>query len=251
MFSSQTVINGVALPNEFNGGSIVNNVAINRAGTRYAVVGADNQIVIGDIPADGNLDINGMKMNVGRGQGVSVSSRAGISFSSVRIGGSGISVQMGSDRKEEISQDYERVTELLSNSKSGDITLRISESNKVTVTGSAKEKPDFNGGVLDLGDFEGTISVPRSGVRVNIKTTSGDIDGEIAVPGQIRATSGDITIKLLAPIKVRASTTSGDIDVEGMISRRGGKFEPPEPTSELLEIDATSGDISVEYRSRA
>lgn len=257
MFSKQTVLNGVALPPEYSGGSIINNVAISRDGSKYAVVGKDKQIITGDVPENGVLEINGTKMTIGKGGGginIGGGARGSTvissgSFGGVVISGGNISIG-GSAREEEVNQSFTDVSEVIVQTTDADLKFRVHDANTVKVEGAAAEKPSVYGGALDLGDFEGVIYLPKSGVKVAAKTMSGDINGEISSEGSLNTMSGDISLKLSGPITVRTETMSGDVDVSGMMGAGRNTFEPPTGgTKGILSLKTMSGDVKVKYNA--
>lgn len=268
MHSKQTVLNGVPLPREFSGGSIINNVAISRDGSKYAVVGRDKQIITGDVPDNGVLEIDGTKITIGKGgRGVSISGRGGSSsvfsstsfggvvigggtFGGVVIGGGNISIG-GSVREAEVDQSFVGVREVIVQTTDADLRFRVHDATSVKVEGAAVEKPSVHHGMLDLGDFEGVIYLPRTGVKVAAKTMSGDIDGDISSEGSLKTMSGDISLKLSGPIAIRTQTMSGDVDVRGMMSAGRNTFEPPSGNVEgNLSLETMSGDVTVKYNAR-
>jgi len=64
----------------------------------------------------------------------------------------------------------------------------------------------------------------------------------------MKTMSGDISIRLLSPLIVEASTTSGDVDVRGMMADGKARYIPPtgNPLGNLY-LETISGDITVRY----
>ena len=256
MHSKQTVLNGVSLPAEFSGGSVVNNVAISKDGSKYAVIGSNKQLITGDVPDNGVLEINGMRVTIGRnGREISISGdgrdsvgTSSGSFGAIAIGGN-ISIR-GSARQEEVKEWFAEVTEVVVQATDADLRFRVHDARSVEVEGISSDEPSLRHGVLDLGDFEGVIHLPRTGVRVAAKTMSGDIKGEISSEGSLTTMAGDISLKLGGPIAIRTETMSGDIDVRGMMSAGRNTFEPPAGDVQgTLLLQTMSGDVTVKYKA--
>jgi hypothetical protein len=206
------------------------------------------------VPENGVIEVNGMRITVTKGGGVSISTGgrggtfvSGGSLGQVVMGGGTITIG-GSPCGEDVNQSYPDIAEVIVQARSGDIELHTHDSSSVNVEGAAAEKPSVSGGVLDLGEFEGTIRLPGCGVRLAVKTMSGDIRGEVSVPGNLTTMSGDISLRVSGALGVRTKTISGDVDVQGMISAGRGSFEPPGliPEGEL-SLRTMSGDVRVRY----
>ncbi len=151
----------------------------------------------------------------------------------------------------EISEVYESVKNVYLHESSKDIHLKLIDGSKVRVECSIGSKPEFQDGRLSINRLQGNLVLPKDAVNmeINIMTSSGDIEGDVAHKGMIASTSGDINIDLYAPIKIATTTIAGDIDVVGMISQGRGIFIPPNGKSiGILVIDTTSGDINVKYK---
>jgi len=281
----RTKINGVTLPEEFSGANIINNVAITEDGTKYAYVSRSGDLMTGEMPEDGKLNVDGTEIHFkkgsgmssvnigGRGRSVNIGGGVKVNYPegsdrarSVNIGGgfqfdgvsgsiivsggnSNISIG-GSNLAYEINEGYDSVNKVTLKENSHIVRLGLSSDDKVYVKGSTNAKPEYKSGRLFVDGLEGKVSLPKTNpnLELDIKTTSGDIDGDVAHPGRIRATSGDISLRLHAPLTVEVSTSSGDIDVTKMISEGRGIFSPPnvKPTGTLY-VEASSGDVEVSY----
>ena len=262
----RTKINGVTLPEEFSGANIINNVAITEDGTQYAYVSRSGDLTTGEMPEDGKLKVDGTEIHFKKGSGMGSINIDGGRARSVNIGGgiqigglsgsiivsggnSNISIG-GSNLKYEIDEGYDSVNKVTLKEDTHIVRLGLSSDDKVYVKGSTNAKPEYKSGRLFVDGLEGKVSLPKTNpnLELDIKNASGDIDGDVAHPGRIRAASGDISLRLHAPLTVEVSTSSGDIDVTKMISEGRGIFSPPnaKPTGTLY-VEAASGDVEVSY----
>ncbi len=271
MFRKKRInLNGIELPEEFSGSNIINNVAISKDGNQYAYVSNSGDLMTGKMPEDGKLEIEGTVINYKKGSGlndINISGRgksiniSGSHISMSSIGGTGsvvisggsscISIGGGSDLEYEIDKSYDSVNKVSVKESSNDIELGLSSDTKVYVQGQTSAEPEYKSGRLFVERLEGKVSLPKteSSVELDIKTSSGDIDGDVAHAGRIRASSGDITLKLYAPLTVEVLTSSGDIDVKKMISEGRGIYTPPNAKSiGTLYVEASSGDVDIKYK---
>lgn len=258
MFAKRkTTINGVELPEDFNVGSVINNIAISADGKKYAAITKGRGVVIADIPADGRINVDGTMINYRRSGGISVSGSniqmSSISGGSVVISGSGGQISIGGRNLEyEIDRGYEEINRLVLKESANDVNLSLSEDRKVYVKGNTCAEPLCKDGRLSIDGLEGKLLVPKSSteLELDIKTSAGDIDGEVAHKGRIRTSAGDITIELYAPVSLEVSTSAGDISVRGMICEGDGRYSPPnaKPLGTLV-LETSAGDIEVRYRA--
>jgi hypothetical protein len=257
----RTILNGVELPEEFSGSSIINNVAISGDGTKYAYVSRDSGLVTGDMPEDGRLEVDGNVINYQkgtgrhginvRGSGVYMSSISGGSVV-ISSGVSQISIG-GSDLEFEVDKGYEGVNRVSFKESVNDVNLALSDDGKVYVKGLTSGEPEYKGERLFVDGLEGILSLPKSNpnLEIDIKTSAGDVDGEVAHKGIIRTSAGDISIELYAPLTVEANTSAGDVRVKSMISEGRGVYTPPNAKSlGTLVLDTSAGDIKVNYMLR-
>lgn len=252
------IINGVELPEEFSGGSVINNVAISSDGRRYAAVTRYGDVVTGEIPADGRIEVDGTVINYkkGSGRGVRISGShvqmSSSSGGSVVISGGGCqaSIGGGSNLEYEIDEGYDNVTKVTLKESVNDVNLGLSDDGKVYVKGNTSAEPTHQSGRLFVDGLEGKLSVPKSNpeLELDIKTSAGDVDGEIAHKGRIRTSAGDITLELYSPITLETSTSAGDVRVKGMISDDRGVYTPPnaKPLGTLI-LETSAGNIKVKY----
>lgn len=259
----RTVINGIELSDDFSGASVINNIAISSDGKRYAVIKNGN-VIYGDVPLDGKLNINDTVINLQRGvnhifnignmyAGRSIISDGNISINSGSIEGGNITISgenicIGRKLLYEINESYEFIKKVSLKETSNDINLVLSNDSKVYVDGLTSTKPECRDGRLFIDNFQGMLKLPRNLEEINIKTSSGDISGNIAHSGSIKTSSGDVNLSLHIPLIVEVSTSSGDIDVENMISKGHGVYVPPNAKpGDTLTIDTSSGDVCVKY----
>lgn len=253
-------IDGIELPDEFSDANIINNVAISSDGKRYALVKGGN-VVCGDMPPDGKLNIDGIIINfqkgipgafniknMSAGRSIVTNGNICISGGGISIGGGSISIG-GKTLPYEINEAYESVKKAMLRETSNNITLKVSNDDKVYVEGFTGAKPECNGRQLYINRFQGTLKLPTLPLELDIKTSSGDIKG-VAHRGSIRTSSGDVNLILHIPVIVEVSTSSGDIDVVNMIHKGRGIYVPSDGKADgTLKIDTSSGDVSVRYIS--
>ena len=254
----RTILNGVELPEEFSSSSIINNVAISGDGAKYAYVSRDGGLVTGDMPEDGKLEVDGNVINYKKGTGRSgINVRgSGVYMSSINggsvvisSGGSQISIG-GSDLEFEIDKGYERVNRVSLKESANDINLALSPDDKVYVKGLTSGEPEYHGERLFVDGLKGTLSLPKLNLNLemDVRTSAGDVDGEVAHKGRIRTSAGDISIELYAPLTVEANTSAGEVRVKKMISEGRGVYTPPNAKSlGTLVLDTSAGDIKVNY----
>ncbi|MGK7874457.1 MAG: hypothetical protein AB4426_14465 [Xenococcaceae cyanobacterium] len=216
------MISGVELPQEFSGCSVINNVAISRDGSKYAFLTPEKRLVVGEVPPDGVIEVNGQRIKIS-------------------VGKIGSSIN-------EIDKWYEGIARVSLRETLDDVRLELSSDSKVHVQGLTNQEPAVFDDTLHVNRLSGKLSIPR-GTEVDFTVSSGDIEGVIASPGRIQATSGDVRLILLAPLGVIAHASLGDIDITGMISEGRGRFIPPgvDPIG-ILEVIASVGDIYIGYR---
>lgn len=252
----KTVINGVELPEEFSGASIINNIAISKG--RFAYVKEDGDIITGDIPYDDKLNIDGNVITVRKGIKSfdidTISAGRGI-HSSISVGGYVNSIiSIGRDKQYEINDEYDDVRKVTLKDNANDLDLRLSEDNKVHIEGLTGTKPEFKDRNLFIYGLEGILRLPKNVVdlEVNIRTSAGYIEGDIAHKGRLIATAGDIDLVLYAPLILDISTSAGDINVEKMIAEGRGIFIPPDTKNPIgtLIIQTSAGSVNVKYRAR-
>ena len=253
----RTIISGVKLPREFDGASIINNIAITPDGKKYAVVSESGGVEINDMPSNGILEIGGTTVHYGGYAGrVSIGShiRTGgsVIISGVSISNGSVSFN-GSDLEVEVDKGYEGVRRLEVRGVSNDVRLGLSDDGKVYVKGKTNAEPSYKDGRLSVERLNGDISAPKSDLELDldIETTAGDITGDVAHKGYLRTTAGDISITLLTPVAVSAGTSCGKISVEGMLSKGHGRYVPPNVQSwGSLTLRTTAGDITVRYKGQ-
>lgn len=237
---SRVVINGIELPEEFSGASIINNIAITEK--RFAYVKNEN-IITGDIPEDGKLNVDGNIITIRKGtKGFNIDS-----MSAVRSIFNSGSISTG--KQYEIDETYNNVSKVTLKDTSNELKLRLITENLVHIKGLTNIKPEFKNGNLFIDGLEGTLCLPKFlNIELNIRKSSGDIEGDIGHKGIIQTSSGDIDLELYSPLTLEVSTSSGDINVSKMISEGRGIYIPPnaKPVGTLI-LEASSGDINVRY----
>ncbi len=259
---TRTIINGVELPEEFAGASIINNVAISKDGTKYAYVSSTGGLITGDMPDDGRLKVEGNVINYkkgstsgfnffGRGSGIQMSQISSISGGSVVISGGGCQVSIGGNNLEyEIDQGYDVVNKVTLKESARDVNLGLSQDKRVYVKGKTSVEPALQNGRLFVDGLEGKLSLPKSNseLELDVRTSAGDIEGEVAHKGRLRTSAGDIIVELRAPLTLETSTSAGDVRVKGMISEGRGIYTPPnvKPLGTLI-LETSAGDIKVKY----
>ncbi len=236
-------INGVELPEEFNGCSSINNIAVTKDGTKYAVV-RDGSFETREMPADGKLNIDGNKIQYTRhSKGVRISSEGsimsmgGLNFnnSSINIGKNMKIKEMENER---IEKEYELIDLVHIDNTYQSINLGSSKNDKVKVKGSAESVED-KVNLLKIDCLEGLIELPEEkDVFIEIESTTGNVTGKIMHPGSIETSTGRISldvhvsgldkelyvesgvgnveINLYVPSLVHVSTSIGQIKVNGM-----------------------------------
>ncbi len=146
----------------------------------------------------------------------------------------------------QISESYEGVrTVRISNEKSS-IKLGLSNDGKVYVNGFAAKKPQLStDGVLSIEDIAGTVLLPRrqSGLYVAARTEVGNIEGDVAHQGTLRAEVGHVKLNIHAPLEVIAEVEVGS---------GGGRYYPPSgrPTGRL-EVKTEVGNVKIAYAGAA
>jgi hypothetical protein len=229
-----TFINGVRLPEDFQAGSIVNNLAVSRDGKRYALV-SNGSILMGDMPASGKLTVEGLTSPSSRAP-ASASRPAAAPAAAARIGSSA-------------PRAYEKVDCVRVESGVGDITLGLSDDRKVHVEGDTGSERDSKDGDLRIEDLDGALLLPKGeAIDLGVRTGTGDISGEVESAGRFVTGSGDITLTVRKPFKVVARVSTGSVDVRGMLSEGDGVFLPPDGKFwGVLEAKTSTGDISIRY----
>ncbi len=253
--TKRTIINGVELPADFPIASVINNVAISGDG-RYAAVTRTGDLIVGDIPPSGKIEVDGTVINYQKGTG-----RSGITIGSGKYnirgasavmvsGGSYVSIDGGSDLEYEIDQSYNGVSHVSLSELANDIRMGASGDCDVHVKGLTSSKPEYDGGRLRIDRLQGTLLLPfdRKDLEQDLRTVSGDIKGDVAHRGRLKTVSGDISLHLTAPLIVEVGTISGDIDVRGMMADGRGRYRPAGDVSVgTLGLETVSGDVSIWY----
>ncbi|MDO8740772.1 MAG: hypothetical protein Q7J54_04355 [Candidatus Woesearchaeota archaeon] len=254
----RTVINGVELPEEFSGASIINNIAISCDGQKYAYVSDGRDLITGEMPENGRLEVKGTVINYKKGAGRSGIHIQGsnictgvVSGSSVVISGGGSSVSIGGKNLEyEIDKEYCGVNKVSLRESTNDVALGLSEKDKVYVKGNTGSEPGYKNNHLFINGLEGVLSLPKSnpGLEIDIKTSTGDIEGKVTHKGIIRTSTGDISLELYAPLTVETNTSTGEVNVKKMISEGNGVYTPPNAKSiGTLLVETSTGDINITY----
>jgi len=270
MFNKRkTVINGVELPEEFSGASIINNVAISNDGTKYAVI-TKGGLAISDIPEDGKIEINGTVINYSKSKkssgGIYISSFKGgsvissigrgsvaISSGSISIGGR-ISIG-GKSLDYEVDETYQlkEGDEVALSTKNEEINLGLRNGNQIRVKGYTASKPSYSKGRLCIDELDGNLELPKeiSDLELALETKNGSINGEIMHPGYVETKNGSIVLALLAPLIVDASTKNGNVNVIGMMSEGHGRYIPVGVKSiGKLRASTKNGSVVINYIKR-
>jgi len=242
----KTIINGVELPNDFDIGSVINNVAFSSDGKRYAAVTKSKELIIGDIPEDGKIDIDGNSIKYSKNKG-------NISFFGGSIiigGGSSYSFSGNSNLKNDIDKNYTDLRSVKVKTDINNIKLRLSEDEKVYVKGVVSKEPINKDGNLSIIDLDGIVSLPsNSELFLDVNTSVGSVKGDVATKGKISVSSGNIKLKLYSPLTLETKTSVGNVDIDGMISKGRGVYIPPNAMSQgVLSLETSVGNIDVEYK---
>ncbi|MGV8086484.1 MAG: hypothetical protein ACP5N1_02545 [Candidatus Woesearchaeota archaeon] len=256
----RSMINGVELPEEFSGGSIINNVAISSDGQKYAAITKSKDIIIADIPSDGKIEVDGTVITYQKNSSNGFSILGGhirmnsFSVDSLTItGGNSIMTMSGKNVEYEIDEAYDSVTKLTLKESANDINLGLAYDKKVHVRGITNSEPTYQNSILFVDGLEGKLLIPESNseIELDIKTSAGNIKGQVAHKGRIKTSAGAITLELYAPISIETSTSAGDVSVKGMISEGRGIYTPPNAKSlGTLVLKTSAGDIKVSYMPR-
>tara|TARA_Y100000310_G_C20556898_1_gene751024 strand:- start:193 stop:999 length:807 start_codon:yes stop_codon:yes gene_type:complete len=263
----RTVINGVELPEDFNVSSVINNIAISNDG-KYAAVTRDGNVVMGDVPDDGRIEVDGTVINYqkgrsrvnvgGYGSNVNISG-SGISMSSISGGSvvmSGGSITIGGKSLDyEIDKTYavKSGDEIGLVSKNEDIALGLRDDNQARVEGLTGSEPQYAHGRLFVDDLQGKLWLPRgvSDLELALETKNGSVTGDIIHPGVVESKNGSIVLNLYAPLKVDASTKNGSVNVTGMESQGHGRYVPiGESAVGKLRASTKNGSVMVNYLRR-
>lgn len=258
----RVIINGVDLPEEFAGASIINNVAISPDGAKYAYVSKSGGVITGEMPKDGKLKIDGTEIHYQRGnvtahRGFHVGGFGGSvhidlgGISVVSIGGNSFSI--GNDLEYEIDKGYDGISSVALRKSARNINLGLSNDGKTYVRGFTRREPDNRSGHLSVDGLEGVLELPKSreDLVIDVKISAGDVEGEVAHKGQIETSAGDIRLRVYSPLTIEAHTSAGDVSVRKMISEGRGVYTPPNATPiGRLSVRTSAGDINVAYEGR-
>ncbi|MBW3021159.1 hypothetical protein KY334_07730 [Candidatus Woesearchaeota archaeon] len=151
------------LPSIFIGCTMINNVAVSKIKNKYAVI-RDDDIIFGDIPEDGKLDVDGVQMV----------------YNNSRI-------LEYEELPDEIDMAFDGRDNLTINDNIGDITFGISKDDLFHVKGYLLEKPI----ATNIRHFTGQILVPfNSNFYANIR--NGDVKGTLYAIGNINVINGNV-----------------------------------------------------------
>lgn len=254
----RTVINGIELPEDFYASSIINNIAISDNG-KYIAVTRDGNLVEGDIPENGKIEVDGTTINYRKGSGMNVSGSgihmSGVSGGSISISGGSISIGGGKSLENEINESYKVNSgdEVALVSKNEDIALGFRDDYNVGVEGLTASEPKYSNGRLFVDDLQGKLSLPRkvSDLEVALETKNGSVTGDIMHPGFVESKNGSIILNLYAPLKVDASTKNGSVNVTGMESQGHGRYVPiGEAPVGKLRASTKNGSVMINYLKR-
>ncbi len=246
---SRTTINGVELPEEFSGASIINNVVISSDGKKYAHITKEGALITGNMPSDGVLEIDGTTITYRKGSGISVQGGRGAYIS----GGSVVSVgafSTGRDLEYEIDENYDGVKECILKNSVGDISLGLRNDDKTQVKGKTSSKPTYEQCQLSIQGLEGSILLPQmnESLMFDVKTNVGDVTGQVAHKGRIHTSTGDIGLRIYAPLILEVRTSIGDIDVYNMERKNKNVYVPKHGTPRgTLTLETSTGDIVAHY----
>ena len=263
---ARTNINGVELPEDFEVGSVINNIAISADRTKFIAVTKSGDLVEGDVPKDGKITVgnttityrkgSGSRVNIGRGRGSGISIiGGGVSVSSIGGGSvvmSGSSISIGGNPLEyEIDEIYslESDWEVVLDSKNEGISLELSPDSQVRVQGLTASEPIHRHGKLLIDGLDGKLWLPKDvDLQLNLKTKNGSIVGDIAHRGVVETKNGAIALNLHASLVVCASTKNGSVDVCGMESKGRGIYAPiGETVKGKLNVSTKNGSVVINY----
>jgi len=248
----------------------VNSVHVSAQGGKLSISSGINPFISNPAPSDMHVEIDG-KTYVGYGPGsTSV-------FSSARMdiwGGAGgcgtSSCDCGCDeplesrvvnvckkpKKQKVIQSIEKDYELHAGSvinyraKEGSLDIRFNNTAHTVKVRGEGFKPKYKNGVLNLRQFNGHLSLPRTlDIIFDIKTKNGNVTGEIAQPGKIKTEYGNISLELHRLLKVIAKQDYGAPYIPEMIKTNEGFYLPRGEHSDLasLKVATEKGVIHIRY----
>ncbi len=278
------VLKGVALPEEFQGGLIVNDLAFSKDGKKYAAVTKDG-LVTGDVPQNGKFEVDGTKVAYHQGKyghAIRMESK-GKTYTEVKAGnmpfdlpllrfrtGHGFDsaffgrprhstfvfpswlpweLELEGELEENIEKEYANAKSVKIRSQGYDLELDVSPDSKAYVKGEIEDEPSFEDGKLSVRNLEGKVSIP-AGAEVDIHVGDGNITGLVGYKGVIKSNGGDISLLITAPLEVEVKPYGGDCEVIGMVNQGKGKHVPPEqkPVGKLF-VQSIEGDTHINYKS--
>ena len=242
---------GKKLTSDFKGAIKAANVAVSNDGSKYAIV-TEKGVEYGKMPANGIAEVDGMKITYGVGNNIrnnSICISGGKNISTTQLNNRRLTVENGGPLEWKIDESYAGVGKVKVDNSFGDISLAVSDDDKVYVKGKTKEEPKYKGNKLKVEELNGTVSIPK-GVGIKVDSSSGKVYGEVAGPGKIDVSFGDIDLVIKAPLRVKVDTSFGNVDVRGMLADGENTYKSPdaEPIG-TLKIDTSSGNVKIRYKN--
>ncbi len=254
-------VNGVRLPTElFRGATVINNIAVSSDGRLYARV-SGGRAEISNMPG-GPLRVDDLEIMYENGR-LTVTGK-GVRNASVHAANR--SVHMSEDRiviesrgndqgglESEVNKAYDGVKMVFVDNSIEDLILGLSQDGKVYVKGNVRSHTLNPNGTLEITGLEGKLSLPKDySVQFSIKTSSGDVTGDVAHHGIIETTLSSIMVRLYSPLNVMTDAKVGRVNVTGMVFQRDGVYTPPNAKSSgTLGLKTLIGDIGLDYVASA
>jgi hypothetical protein len=240
--------------------TLADKIAISSDG-RYAVIGLDGSLIEGQLPEDGNMDIDGTIINYHhhphyvatmgpKAEAIPITGQ-----SPIVINAQNVVIQNGNGYN--LRTDYEGVKSIDVQVGLSTLTLGVSNDNKVYVDGQSNQEVIYKDGVLILASFSGKLIIPFSdSLEAKVHSIMGNINGDIAYPIDIATHSGDIILNMHVPLRVLAHANYSSLNMKGMkyVKPKKGTVEDSKiylPMSHKpigdVNLKATDGDICITY----
>ncbi|MBI4918486.1 hypothetical protein HY837_01040 [archaeon] len=219
-------INGVVVPEEFQGGSIINNVVISPDGTKYAVI-KDGKIKVKELEEEKEYEDE---------------------YASVKT--------------VEVDNRFQNL--ILGISKNDKVKIKGSLNEAENYHGNLEI--DSLDGLLELpeqnSDLEVQIETRTGNVTGVIKhggsieTSAGQITLDVYTKGElyIESSVGNVTLNVYVPAIVDVDTSIGKINVTGMTTKDNERYVPKEiPTGcnpGKISVETSTGSINVNYMGK-
>ncbi len=249
-------VNGVQIPDEFNNGSIINNIVISKRGDKIAYINSKKELTILDMPKDGHLELEGTIIDYKNGsvsmkRGRSSINHMSVSGSSISISNGDVFINGNSELENKLSEQFTDVKKVVVKNSLENLQLAyVDNSSAITIEGKTREKPVLKNGILSLQNFKGTLTLPRTehNLSLDIESSIGKVTGDIAHAGTIQTSIGKIELNLYSPLRVVPTTSIGKVKVIGLLGM-GNYYQPPGMQHEgILTLNTSIGKIDVTYK---